>query len=151
MVQGKIVFCAPTKPLLNQQVTACYNKMSVSKVQSGHTALLIARHSHFRSTKRTIASGIAFWHTDQQCQPGCCLDSSVLWPMHSINLVSGSLQEHIEELTGSVSAEKRAELWALPHKRFYFMTPQTFKNDLMKGHSPAPAAALAAHVRGGVC
>ena len=43
MLQGKIVFCAPTKPLLNQQVTACYNKMSVSKVQSGHTALLIAR------------------------------------------------------------------------------------------------------------
>jgi ERCC4-related helicase len=42
-------------------------------------------------------------------------------------------QEHIEELTGSVSAEKRADLWAVPHKRFFFMTPQTFKNDLVKG------------------
>jgi len=33
-VQGKIVFCAPTKPLLNQQVTACYEKMSISKVRA---------------------------------------------------------------------------------------------------------------------
>lgn len=49
-----------------------------------------------------------------------------------------SLQEHIEELTGSVSAEKRAELWSLPHKRFMFMTPQTFKNDLVKGAARAP-------------
>lgn len=49
-------------------------------------------------------------------------------------------QEHIEELTGSVSAEKRGELWALPHKRFFFMTPQTFKNDLVKGQTPNSAA-----------
>lgn len=34
LVQGKIVFCAPTKPLLNQQVTACYEKMSISKVRA---------------------------------------------------------------------------------------------------------------------
>jgi ERCC4-related helicase len=62
MLQGKIVFCAPTKPLLNQQVTACYNKMSVSKVQSSHNALLIAGCPHFRPTRYTLASGIAFWH-----------------------------------------------------------------------------------------
>lgn len=31
--QGKIVFVAPTKPLLSQQVEACYWKMGVSRVQ----------------------------------------------------------------------------------------------------------------------
>ena len=31
-VQGKIVFVAPTKPLLTQQVEACYWKMGVSRV-----------------------------------------------------------------------------------------------------------------------
>lgn len=47
------------------------------------------------------------------------------------------MQEHIEELTGSVNAERRAELWATPHKRIFFMTPQTFKNDVFKGaHTP---------------
>jgi hypothetical protein len=66
-------------------------------------------------------------------------------PLQTTNPACKALQEHIEELTGSVSAEKRAELWALPHKRFYFMTPQTFKNDLMKGRIPAPVAVLAAH------
>lgn len=60
MPQGKIVFCAPTKPLLNQQVTACYNKMSVSKVQSVHFALLIAGYPHFKPTTYTLASGTAF-------------------------------------------------------------------------------------------
>lgn len=69
-------------------------------------------------------------------------------PLRFMKLACKALQEHIEELTGSVSAEKRAELWALPHKRFYFMTPQTFKNDLMKGHIYIlnPVAALATHV-----
>ena len=31
--QGKIVFVAPTKPLLTQQVEACYWKMGVSRVR----------------------------------------------------------------------------------------------------------------------
>lgn len=60
------------------------------------------------------------------CQP-CPL------PCHTTSWNHLPLQEHIEELTGSVSAEKRAELWSLPHKRFFFMTPQTFKNDLFRG------------------
>ena len=32
--QGKIVFVAPTKPLLTQQVEACYWKMGISRVMS---------------------------------------------------------------------------------------------------------------------
>ena len=32
VAQGKIVFVAPTKPLLSQQVEACYWKMGVSRV-----------------------------------------------------------------------------------------------------------------------
>jgi hypothetical protein len=76
------------------------------------------------------------------------LTAQCLAPLQSAKPACKELQEHIEELTGSVSAEKRAELWALPHKRFYFMTPQTFKNDLMKGdiHVSAPVAATVAHV-----
>lgn len=31
-VQGKVVFVAPTKPLVNQQIQACYEFMGVSKV-----------------------------------------------------------------------------------------------------------------------
>lgn len=31
-VQGKVVFIAPTKPLVNQQIEACYEFMGVSKV-----------------------------------------------------------------------------------------------------------------------
>ncbi len=60
------------------------------------------------------------------------------------------LQEAIEELTGTVAAERRAELWAMPHKKMFFMTPQTFKNDLVKGapgglrpHAAAPVVSLA--------
>ncbi len=33
-VQGKVVFVAPTKPLVNQQIEACYEFMGVSKVVS---------------------------------------------------------------------------------------------------------------------
>ena len=32
VVQGKVVFVAPTKPLVNQQIQACYEFMGVSKV-----------------------------------------------------------------------------------------------------------------------
>lgn len=32
-MQGKVVFVAPTKPLVNQQIQACYEFMGVSKVQ----------------------------------------------------------------------------------------------------------------------
>ena len=31
-MQGKVVFVAPTKPLVNQQIDACYEFMGVSKV-----------------------------------------------------------------------------------------------------------------------
>ena len=48
VLQGKIVFCAPTKPLLNQQVKACYEKMSVSKVQPDNLLSNLFNHSHLR-------------------------------------------------------------------------------------------------------
>ncbi len=32
LLQGKVVFVAPTKPLVNQQIEACYEFMGVSKV-----------------------------------------------------------------------------------------------------------------------
>ncbi|KAK9817873.1 hypothetical protein WJX72_003494 [[Myrmecia] bisecta] len=72
---GKVVFVAPTKPLVNQQVQACYEFMGIKR-------------------------------------------------------------KSIVELTGTVKADARAELWSLPDKRIYFCTPQTFNNDVCKGICP---------------
>jgi len=37
------------------------------------------------------------------------------------------------EMTGTTNPDRRAELWEMPDKRLYFMTPGTLKNDLAKG------------------
>lgn len=42
-VQGKVVFVAPTKPLVNQQIQACYEFMGVSKVY--FPAAVTAQHA----------------------------------------------------------------------------------------------------------
>ena len=46
---------------------------------------------------------------------------------------SARMQEHIVEMTGTTNPDKRAELWDMPNKRLYFMTPGTLKNDVVKG------------------
>jgi ERCC4-related helicase len=46
-------------------------------------------------------------------------------------------QEHIVEMTGATSPDRRAELWEMPDKRLFFMTPGTLKNDLAKGAQAA--------------
>jgi len=40
------------------------------------------------------------------------------------------------EMTGTTNPDRRAELWEMPDKRLYFMTPGTLKNDLAKGARP---------------
>ena len=42
-------------------------------------------------------------------------------------------QDSIVEMTGTTNPDRRAELWEMPDKRLYFMTPGTLKNDLAKG------------------
>ena len=37
------------------------------------------------------------------------------------------------EMTGTTNPDRRAELWEMPDKRLYFMTPGTLKNDIAKG------------------
>ena len=37
------------------------------------------------------------------------------------------------EMTGTTNPDRRAELWEMPDKRLFFMTPGTLKNDLAKG------------------
>ena len=37
------------------------------------------------------------------------------------------------EMTGATNPDRRAELWEMPDKRLFFMTPGTLKNDLAKG------------------
>ena len=46
-------------------------------------------------------------------------------------------QDHIVEMTGATSPDRRAELWEMPDKRLFFMTPGTLKNDLAKGAQAA--------------
>lgn len=36
-------------------------------------------------------------------------------------------------MTGTTNPDRRAELWEMPDKRLFFMTPGTLKNDLAKG------------------
>ena len=40
-------------------------------------------------------------------------------------------------MTGSTNPDRRAELWELPYKRLFFMTPGTLKNDIAKGAAAA--------------
>lgn len=67
-----MVFLAPTRPLVHQQVDACYRFMGVAKAS-------------------------------------------------------------MVEMTGTVKKETRHVDWHVPHKRIYFCTPQTFKNDVANG------------------
>ncbi|KAK5599574.1 hypothetical protein CRENBAI_019113 [Crenichthys baileyi] len=71
---GKIVFMAPTKPLVAQQIEACYKVMGIP-------------------------------------------------------------QEHMAELTGSIAAKQRQEVWR--SKRVFFLTPQVMVNDLSRDTCPA--------------
>ena len=43
------------------------------------------------------------------------------------------------EMTGTTNPDRRAELWEMPDKRLFFMTPGTLKNDLAKGTRPGSA------------
>ena len=49
------------------------------------------------------------------------------------------LQSAIVEMTGNTKAEDRAQLWSQSHKRIFFATPQTFRNDIVKGELVANA------------
>ncbi|KAK9842497.1 hypothetical protein WJX81_002950 [Elliptochloris bilobata] len=73
--EGKVVFVAPTKPLVSQQVKACYHFMGVP-------------------------------------------------------------QAALVELTGNTKQEDRQSVWGRPHVRIVFMTPQTFRNDVLVGICP---------------
>ncbi len=43
------------------------------------------------------------------------------------------LQSAIVEMTGNTKVEERAAFWCQPHKRIFFATPQTFRNDIVRG------------------
>jgi ERCC4-related helicase len=45
--QGKIIFLAPTKPLVAQQIQACYEIMGVLKISSYRSAEKIFESSFF--------------------------------------------------------------------------------------------------------
>ena len=44
-----------------------------------------------------------------------------------------SMQRNVEELTGSCKRLDRQGLWEEEHKKIFFCTPQTFRNDVDRG------------------
>ena len=46
-------------------------------------------------------------------------------------------------MTGTTNPDRRAELWEMPDKRLFFMTPGTLKNDLAKGVKAAVGVLIA--------
>lgn len=59
-----------------------------------------------------------------------------------MRLMAGGLQLSMVELTGATKQEERLELWNQPHMRFFFATPQTFKNDVCQGEAPSGGISL---------
>ena len=62
VMQGKVVFVAPTKPLVNQQIQACYEFMGVSKV--GAPAACV---NHSVKSAHTVAWSFRTTHASVQC------------------------------------------------------------------------------------
>ena len=52
------------------------------------------------------------------------------------------MQDQIVEMTGTTNPDKRAQLWEMPNKRLYFMTPGTLRNDIAKGAQKTPSMSL---------
>lgn len=53
----------------------------------------------------------------------------------------------LAELTGTVKQEERERIWATDVTRVYFMTPQTFYNDVKTGENSAALQIVQTHDR----
>jgi ERCC4-related helicase len=112
-MQGKVVFLAPTKPLVHQQMEACQQFMGSSKVVFSHSLLLAAR------------------------SPNDMFNVEATPRLHGKNVLDRGdglmVQENSVVLDGGVHKDSRITLWNSAHKRIFFATPQTLKNDIFKG------------------
>lgn len=60
--QGKVVFLAPTRPLVRQQIEACYNIMGIPEIHTAEISGTIKDREHLWRTRRV------FFCTPQACQ-----------------------------------------------------------------------------------
>ncbi|CCI11722.1 unnamed protein product [Albugo candida] len=102
---GKVIFLAPTKPLVTQQIQACYE---VTGLPLDQTAEIQGNVPKETPTKPLVT---------QQIQ--ACYE------------VTGLPLDQTAEIQGNVPKESRRKWWK--QKRIFFCTPQSFTNDVREG------------------
>ncbi|RHY81977.1 hypothetical protein DYB31_010224, partial [Aphanomyces astaci] len=134
--RGKIVFMAPTKPLVSQQIQACHDVMPIPQSDMAELQgnVAPAKRKQLWATKRV------FFCTPQSLQNdiergNCdvrsfvCVVSQQIQACHDVMPIP---QSDMAELQGNVAPAKRKQLWAT--KRVFFCTPQSLQNDIERGN-----------------
>ena len=104
---GKIVFLAPTKPLVTQQIEACYNVMGIPQSDA---AEMTGRWDALETENDTYRT-----------------------PFHLSPLPH--ILHFIHTHTGNLPPRDRNQQWR--SRRVFFLTPQVMQNDLARGACPA--------------
>ena len=147
--QGKVVFVAPTKPLVAQQEDACHSFMGMSR---DSFCELTGAHAAFGGDSGAGGAGgggiwiaqhglawagwaaLSFLCITALASLCCCHTAHFTYlppppPLHTHTLTSLP----VPPPAGNTKAEARKELWQGGAKRCFFCTPQTFWNDVRRG------------------
>lgn len=106
---GKIVFAAPSRPLVLQQIEACHNIGGIPQVR---------KLFHLTPLSLVFLKG----------NTSCACFYHIL---RSLLLLSNCLQEWAIDLTGQTNPTRRAYHWK--SKRVFFVTPQVLEKDIYSG------------------
>lgn len=128
---GKIVFMAPTKPLVAQQIEACYKVMGIPQT---HMAELTGMDPKVRSALRpfeTLTS--AFSHRKHSCkaEAGCVEVQARLLP-HPAGHGERSVQRHLPSQAGQVCGDRRSSQGSGKSRLLSstgFFTPKCYLNN----------------------
>lgn len=118
---GKIVFLAPTKPLVAQQINACHDVMGIPKEET----------IELTGKRKKIVWKFATRFS---------LEQSSYRNFYVSNIISNPSVKNVYEMhfAGSIDQKKRQAAWNdKAGARVIFATPQVFHNDLEKNIIPA--------------
>ena len=127
-----MIFLAPTKPLVHQQMEACQQFMGSAKVCLTVFTMrcrLSDVHSMCALPDNIASCDKCQHHLQLLHSPGCNHTPYVLKSVRS------TVQVNSVVMDGHVNKEERLGLWNSSHRRIIFATPQAFKNDVFKGQS----------------